>query len=133
MVSSLDSKLIMTNPSSVYLHRCGRMSTFKYIFANIVKLKNFTITDGMITPMFAYKGEKGLNQLINEMIKNVVQEKKKGKNAYVIISHANCEDKLKKVKELLDKNNIIYHTQFLGPITGVYGGPGTWAVMPVIV
>ncbi|SCY02113.1 DegV family protein [Ruminococcus sp. YE282] len=132
MISSLNSKLIMTNPSSEYLHRCGRMSTFKFVFANIVKLKNFTITDGMITPMFAYKGENGLNRLINEMIKELVKEKKSGKKVYAIISHANCENSLKKLERLLIINNIDYYTQFLGPITGVYGGPGTWAVMPVI-
>lgn len=133
MISSMNSKLIMTNDSSDYLFRCGRMSLFKYVFANILKLKNFTITDGKIQVIKKYKGKDGLNTLIQNMVNELINAKKLGKKVYVVLSHANCERDLKGVENLLKKNDIDYCVNYLGPVTGVYGGPGTWAVMPVVI
>ncbi|MFZ5988141.1 MAG: DegV family protein [Bacillota bacterium] len=132
MMDSLNNKLIMTNRSSKYLYRCGRMNLFIYMLANIIGLKNFTIKDGKITPLFGYRGQNGLQKLLDEAVSNVKEAVAKGKRAYVVVSHANNDKEADLVIDRLKKEKIECEKRFLGPITGVYGGPGTYAIMPVI-
>lgn len=132
MIADMNGKLIMTNKESVYLYRCKRMNLFKYVFACILKLKNFTIIDGMITLIPKCKGQDGLESKLNEAIMAVKDATKANKKAYMIVSHANNDKAADEFIKRLEKEKIPYEKRYLGPITGVYGGPGTWAVLPVI-
>ncbi len=133
MVESIDGKLIMTNKTYRYLYRCGRMNLLTVIFASLLGLKSFTIKKGKVTPNFKYRGIKGFNKAFEDSIEAVKNATKIGKKAYFIVSYTNNEIDIVPIIQRLKEEKIEYEKRYLGLITGVYSGPGTYTFMPVII
>lgn len=134
MIEFLNTKLVMYNRTYRYLHRCGRMNLMAVIFGGLIGLRSFTIKQGKVGPVFKYRGGmKGFQKAFEYSIQLVKDAVKEGKKAYFVVAHTNNEKDVQPLIERLTKENIPFEKRFLGPITGVYSGPGTFSFIPVVV
>lgn len=112
--------------SLTYLARNGRVKASKAFFGNLFGVKPIIISDAK-GHNFAYKKVKGRPTSIQEIIDSAKRTVIDPENHYLAVSHADCPEEAKKVKETLEKEipcKEVFLTP-LGPILGASCGPDT--------
>ncbi|OFI07011.1 DegV domain-containing protein [Clostridium acetireducens DSM 10703] len=112
-----------------YLKKGGRISSTAAILGMVLHIKPILTLDkeGKVIPVIKIKGRK---KVINK-IAAIVKEKIENPEEQIIgICHGDCIEEALKLKEAILKNIDVKDVilNYIGPVVGVYGGPGALAV-----
>lgn len=108
-----------------YLKKGGRISTMSAIIGGMLDIRPvLKIYDGLVGAIDKVKGEKKLFMKMEEYMKAETE----GLSDYrLTILTSDSEEKLNKMVELAEKNNIkVHRTGLIGPVIGCHSGPGAF-------
>lgn len=114
----------------IHLKRGGRISSAAALLGTVLHIKPvLTISDeGKVIPAFKAKGRKNAITKIVEFLQERIEE---SDQQTIMICHGDAQDEAEKLKEIiLEKvhaKDIMLN--YIGPVVGTYGGPGTLAVI----
>lgn len=114
-----------TVESMEYLRRAGRVKASKAFFGNLLGIKPIIISD-IKGQNYAYKKSKGITKARIAIAEHIV-DAADGKYDTLLISHADCEEDAKLIRDEILKmaefKEVIFG--YIGPIVGASVGPGT--------
>ncbi len=108
-----------------YLKKGGRISTMSAIIGGMLDIRPvLKIYDGLVGAIDKVKGEKKLFLKMEEYMKKETE----GLNDYrLTILTADKQDKIDKLVEIAERNNIkVHRTGLVGPVIGCHSGPGAF-------
>lgn len=116
--------------SLVYFKRAGRVSATTAFFGGLLNIKPIVISSKEGHNL-AVEKVKGRANAIVRLAERIAETYVSEPFARLFVSHADCEEDMKKLKEEILKRipdkDIPVHEGFIGPIIGATAGPGTIA------
>lgn len=111
-----------------YLAKGGRVSKASAFLGGLLNIKPLlNVEDGKLVPIEKLRGKKKLLRRVIELM----AERGTALDKQVIgISHAQCEDTVMELKEMMEKELSIKHVYIssIGSAVGSHTGPGTFAI-----
>lgn len=123
-----NSKFIFVPDTLDYLKKGGRIGGAAALFGSLLQIKPIlTVTDGKTTVLTKVRTKK---KAIDKIIDTVMEQNLKSPIKGLIVHHINCESEgqelANKLQDKLGISNI--KIQSIGPIIGLYVGPGSIGV-----